>query len=60
MTPRLYKYAPNVNFISPSVIDAQLSKLLSQGVIMRAIYCKNQFISNIFTRPKNNGKYRLS
>ena len=43
-----------------SVIDAQLSKLLSQGVIMRAIYCKNQSISNIFIRPKNNGKYRLS
>ena len=27
-----------------SVIDAELSKLLSQGVIMCAIYCKNQFI----------------
>ena len=26
---------------------------------MRAIYCKNQFISNIFIRPKNNGKYKL-
>ena len=42
-----------------SVIDAELSKLLSQGVIMRAIYCKNQFISNIYIRPKNNGKYIL-
>ena len=26
---------------------------------MRAIYCKNQFISNIFIRPKSNWKYRL-
>ena len=42
-----------------SVIDAELSKLLSQGVIMRATYCKNQFISNIFIRPKSNGEYRL-
>ena len=42
-----------------SVIDAELSKLLSQGVKMRAVYCQNQIISNIFIRPKNNGKYRL-
>ena len=26
---------------------------------MGAIYRNNQFISNIFIRPKNNGKYRL-
>ena len=26
---------------------------------MRATYCKNQFISNIFIRPKNNRKYKL-
>ena len=42
-----------------TVIDAEISQLVSQGVIMRVIYCKNQFISNIFIRPKNNGKYRL-
>ena len=41
-----------------SVIAAELPKLLSQGVIMRATCNKNEFISNIFIRPKSNGKYR--
>ena len=42
-----------------SVIDGELAKLLSQGVITRAIYCKNKLISNIFIRPKSNWKHRL-
>ena len=42
-----------------NVIDAELSKLISQKVIMRATYCENQFIANSFIRPKCNGKNRL-
>ena len=32
---------------------------LAKGIIQKCTPCKNQFLSNIFLRPKPNGKHRL-
>ena len=42
-----------------SAIEAEIQSLESKNVIERCEHTKGEFISNIFTRPKKNGKLRL-
>ena len=42
-----------------SVITTELQTLLNKGIIERVGPCSGQWISNIFIRPKPNGKFRI-
>lgn len=55
------KLPPQIRF-SPeevTVFDTEIRKLLDKNVIERANRVENDFISNIFTRKKRDGTYRL-
>lgn len=55
------KLPPQIRF-SPeevTVVDTEIQKLLAKNVIERANRVENDFISNIFTRKKRDGTYRL-
>lgn len=41
------------------ILDGEISKLLSKGVITKAVYEPGQIISSIFLHPKKDGSYRL-
>jgi hypothetical protein len=41
-----------------SLIDKEVQTMLDKGVILLSSHEKDQFISNIFLVPKQNGKYR--
>lgn len=41
------------------IIDAEISKLLAKKVIIESVSTCNEYISNIFTRPKKDGSFRL-
>jgi hypothetical protein len=41
------------------IIDKEITKLLSMGVIEKAKFQEDQFISPIFVRPKKDGEYRM-
>ena len=41
------------------IINAEIAKLLSKGVIKPSKPCDGDFISTIFVRPKKDGSYRL-
>ena len=43
-----------------AIIDAEISDLLAKKTIERVtIFDEDEFISNIFVRPKKNGKFRV-
>ena len=43
-----------------AIIDAEISDLLAKKIIERVtIFDEDEFISNIFVRPKKNGKFRV-
>ena len=42
-----------------TAIDAEIEKLLSKGVIEETRHEDDQFVSNIFSRPKKNGGWRI-
>ena len=50
----------NIPFSSneEEIIDNEVYTLLQKGAITHAQPCKDQFLSNIFVRPKKNGKMR--
>ena len=57
----LCQFVPPLNF-SPGeteIIDAEISKLLSKGVIVNTTREPNNYISSIFTRTKKDGSYRM-
>ena len=41
------------------IIDAQIQEFLSKGILSVTETEQNEYISNIFVRPKRNGKYRM-
>ena len=41
------------------VIDGEIEKLLQMGVLIQCAREKGDFLSNIFIRPKQDGKYRM-
>lgn len=62
MSPPIQKFVPNqLKFSSNEngAISAEIDRLLLIGAISRCSHEKNEFISNIFTRVKSNGKIRI-
>ena len=53
--PRQYKF----NELHAEVIVKEIEDLLKKGVIKRIFDVKDCFVSNIFLRPKPNGKFRM-
>ena len=49
----------NVSGKDAQIISCEINKLLSKGVITKASHSVGEFISTIFTRPKNEGSHRL-
>ena len=49
----------NFNDQEHEIIQLELSKLKRKGVIVRSTHSPEEFISNIFIRPKKDGSYRL-
>lgn len=41
------------------LLSSCINKLLNLGAIQKVEPCDNQFISNVFMRPKPDGSYRL-
>ena len=52
---------PPLNFspVETEIIDAEISKLLSKGVIVNTTREPNDYVSRIFTRTKKDGNYRM-
>ena len=50
-----------INFTKPEqeVIDNEIDKLLTKGVISETTHCPGEYISTIFIRPKKDGGFRL-
>lgn len=47
------------NAVESKIIETEISKLLSMGVIKEVQIESDQFLSPIFVRPKKNGEYRM-
>ena len=54
-------FIPPLNFspVETEIIDAEISKLLSKGVIVNTTREPNDYVSRIFTRTKKDGNYRM-
>lgn len=58
----LQLYAPReIKFTTQelSIIDNEIDKLVTKGVIVETNHCGKEFLSTIFIRPKKDGSYRL-
>ena len=53
--PRPY----NFNEVENSAIIDEIQSLLKKGVIKQVDSCEGEYISNIFVRPKKDGRYRM-
>ena len=49
----------NFSPVKTEIIDAEISKLLSKGVIINTTREPNDYISSIFTRTKKDDSYRI-
>ena len=45
--------------VERGIMDQELTKLLHKGVIEESPWEKDQFVSNVFLRPKANGEFRI-
>ena len=57
----VYQFVPPLNFSSmeTEIIDAEISKLLSKGVIVNTTREPNDYVSRSFTTTKKDGNYRM-
>ena len=57
----LCQFVPPLNFspVETEIIDADISKLLSKGVIVNTTRESNDYVCSIFTRTKKDGRYRM-
>ena len=55
------QFVPPLNFspVETEIIDAEISKLFSKGVIVNTNREPNDYVSRIFTRTKKDGNYRM-
>ena len=53
--PRQYKF----NEIEHQAILDEIQSLLKKSVIKKVKHCEGEFISNVFVRPKRDGKFRM-
>ena len=49
----------NFSQLEHQAILNEISSLLKKGVIKKVKHCAGEFISNVFVRPKRDGKYRM-
>ena len=49
----------NLSYVETKIIEAEISKLLSKGVMVNTIRERNNHVSRIFTRTKKDGNYRM-
>ena len=59
--PMQFMPPKEINFTKPEqeVIDNEIDKLLTKGVISETTHCPGEYISTIFIRPKKAGGFRL-
>ena len=59
--PMQFMPPKEINFTKPEqeVIDNEIDKLLTKGVISETTHCPGEYISTIFIRPKKDGGFRL-
>ena len=57
----LCQFVPPLNFspVETEIIDADISKLLSKGVIVNTTREPNDYVCSIFTKTKKDGRYRM-
>ena len=55
------QFVPPLNFslVETKIIDWEISKLLTKGVIVKTNREPNDYVSSIFTRIKKDGSYRI-
>ena len=53
--PRPYKLSEEES----EFVDTELVRMVAQGVIEKATELEDQVVSNVFLRPKKDGKYRM-
>ena len=55
------QFVPPINFspVKTEIIDAEIPKLLSKGVIINTTRKPNDYVSRIFTRTEKDGNYRI-
>ena len=55
------RLVPTLNFspVETEIVDAEVSKLLSKGVIVNTTRKPNDNVSSIFTSNKKDGSYRM-
>ena len=49
----------NFSPVESQIIDAEISKLFSKGVILNTTREPNDYVTWIFTRTKKDGNYRM-
>ena len=49
----------NLSYVETKIIEAEISKLLSKGVMVNTIRERNNHVPWIFTRTKKDGNYRM-
>ena len=54
-TPRPIKFSSQ----ETANVNAQISKFLEKGIIVESSHEEEEFISNVFLRPKKDGSYRM-
>ena len=61
LTPVQFTIPRPINFsVQESVnVDAQISKFLEKGIIVKSSHEEGEFISNVFLRPKKDGSFRM-
>ena len=57
----VFQFVAPLNFspVETEIIDAEISKLLSKGVIVNTTREPNYYVSRIFARTKKDGSYRM-
>ena len=55
------QFVPSLNFspVEIEIIDAEISKLLSKGVIINTTRETNVYVTRLFRRNKKDGSYRM-
>ena len=42
-----------------TIVDSEVQKLLTKGVVVHCEHVLGEVVSNVFLRPKKNGEYRM-
>ena len=61
LTPVQFTIPRTINFSAQDSVNvnAQISKFLQKGIIVKSSHEEAEFVSNIFRRPKKDGSFRI-